>query len=102
MSRNPKLGVERHRITWRHVRCRLVHTRNYLDQGWSQLEIEVVNPKDAPLPITETGYRAHYISEDDLVAAGGAIAFVNEWLDREAKTKRYAKAEYKWRQLTLF
>ena len=92
----------RHRVVWRHITCRLLHTRDYLEPGWTQLEIVVVTPKDAPLPITEPGYLAHYLSEDELVAAGGAVAFVTTWLDREATTKRYAEAESRWRQLPLF
>ena len=101
MRHNRKL-IERHRITWRHVKCRIVHTRNFLEKGWSQLEIEVTSPKGAPLPITDTGYRAHYMTEDDLVTAGGATTFFKQWLDSEATSKRYQKAEFHWRQLSLF
>ena len=89
-------------LVWRGIKCRITITPNFLSPGWTQLEIEVVGPKGAPLPITDTGYRAHYLDAEDLIASGGAVAFFTAWLDREARTKRYAKAEFHWRQLSLF
>ena len=73
-----------------------------MSPGWTQLAIVVVAPKGAPLPITETGYLAHYLDENELVAAGGPVAYFTEWLKREATSKRYAKADARWRQLSLF
>ena len=35
---------------------------------------------------------------DELAAAGGAVAFMTAWLNREALTKRYQKTENRWRQ----
>lgn len=89
-------------LTWRGIKCRVTVTPNRISPGWIQLELEVRSPKGAPLPITETGYLAHYLDADRLIALGGASAFFNAWLDREAATKRWAKAEFRWRQLTLF
>lgn len=36
----------------------------------------------------------HYL----LSAAGGAVAYLTAWMDREATTKRYRKMEQLWRQ----
>lgn len=89
-------------LTWRNIKCRVTVTPNFISPGWTQLELEVLTPRGAPLPITETGYLAHYIDADRLIALGGASAFFSARLDREATTKRWAKAEFRWRQLTLF
>ena len=91
-----------HKLVWRDVTCRVRHTRDYISEGWSHIEIIVLNPKDAPLPITQTGYLSHFIDADDLTKVGGPVAFFLTWLDRESKTATWAKAEFKWRQLELF
>ena len=90
------------KLVWRDVTCRVKHTPNYLSKGWSHIEIIVVSPKNAPLPITETGYRSHFLDEDLLKKAGGPVTFFIDWIEREAATKAWAKAEFKWRQGDLF
>ena len=90
------------KLVWRDVTCRVRHTPNYLSKGWSHIEIIVVSPKTAPLPITETGYRSHFLDEELLKKAGGPVRFFLDWIEREAATKAWAKAEFKWRQGDLF
>lgn len=101
-SKRPKRRSPSHRLDWRGVTCRVRHTRDYLNPGTDHIEIEVVSPKGAPLPVTTTGYRSHFIAADDLAAAGGAVAFVTRWLDREATTKAWIKTDLAWRQGDLF
>lgn len=90
------------KLVWRDVTCRVKHTPNYLSKGWSHIEIIVVSPKKAPLPITYTGYRSHFLEENLLKKAGGPVTFFLEWIEREAATKAWAKTEFKWRQGDLF
>ena len=90
------------RFTWRHVTLSVKHTRDYLASGQSHLELSVVAPKGCPLPITDTGYRSHFIEAAELEAAGGPVAFIKAWLDREATSKTYKAAEQRWRQGDLF
>ena len=68
----------------------------------SHIEIIVLAPKAAPIPITNTGYLSHFLDEEHLATAGGPVAFFLDWIEREARTKQWAKAEFKWRQLELF
>jgi hypothetical protein len=91
-----------HKLIWRDMTCRVKHTQNYLSPGWTHIEITVVSPKGAPLPITGTGYRSHFLDEELLAAAGGPVTFFQRWIEHEATTKAWAKAEFKWRQLELF
>jgi hypothetical protein len=87
----------RFEIDWRDpvarasVRIRITHSRDYLGQGQDHIEVESLAPKKAPLPITETGYRSHFIAPLDLVNDGGPVTFVTAWLDREAKGKDWQK-----------
>jgi hypothetical protein len=71
-------------------------------KGWSHIEIIVQKPKGAPLPITETGYRSHFLDAHDLEHAGGPVRFFLDWIEREARSKTWAKTEFKWRQGDLF
>ncbi len=91
-----------HKLVWRDITCRVRHTPNYLSKGWSHIEIIVQKPEGAPLPITETGYRSHFLDADHLNRAGGPIRFFLDWIESEARSKSWAKAEFNWRQGDLF
>lgn len=88
-------------ITWREWKLEVRHTPDYLTQGTDHLEIIVKTPKGAPIPITETGYRSHFLPPALIEQAGGVAAFVTRWLDSEATTKGWSKTEAKWRQLAF-
>ena len=90
------------RFTWRHVRCSVRHTPDYLGPGQSHLELQVISPKGCPVPLTDAGYLSHFLPTELLDAAGGPVAFFTAWLDREATSKAYREAEYRWRQGDLF
>ena len=66
------------------------------------LQIETLDPQRAPLPITETGYRSHFISKDVIEEAGGPAAYVQNWLDAAASHKGWYEQEAAIRQLALF
>ena len=79
-------------VTRENVRIRFTHAREYLSSGSDHLEIESIKPKRAPLPITETGYRSHFMQAPDLINAGGPVTFVTAWIGQEAKGKAWSKA----------
>jgi hypothetical protein len=87
-----------YQIDWRDpvsgkaVTLRITHARDYLSSGNDHVEIESLRPKKAPLPVTETGYRSHFMPPLELMNAGGPVAFVTAWLDQEAKGKAWSKA----------
>jgi hypothetical protein len=45
------------------------------------------------LPITETGYRSHFIVRGYVSHHGGAVAFVTAWLDHEAERTGWSNAQ---------
>jgi len=103
---NPK--TSKHTVTWTHPitgkprSLELVHTRDYLHRGNDHLEIRPIKPRNAPHPLSATGYRSHFIDADDLAAQGGAVRFVTAWLAREAKARAFIAAEQKRLQGDLF
>ncbi len=65
------------------------------------LQIETLDPQRAPLPITETGYRSHFIPKDTIEAAAGPVAYVETWLDNAASRKGWSEQEAAIRQYAL-
>lgn len=84
------------------VTIRITHARDYLSSGSDHIEVESIKPKKAPLPITETGYRSHFMPPLDLINAGGPVTFVNAWLAEEAKGKAWSNAAKAQAQGDLF
>lgn len=59
--------------------------------------IELRTENKVPLPVTETGYRSHFMNKGAVGHHGGAVAFVTSWLDHKAKRTGWSNA-----QLSLF
>ena len=54
------------------------------------------------LPMTQTGFRSHFIKDWQIEAKGGAVAYVKAWLDHEAQSKAWQRYVEESRQLCLF
>jgi hypothetical protein len=85
---------EQHSITWRGIALTITFTPDWLNVA-DHLEIETLGR--VPLPVTETGYRSHFIATASIESYGGPVAFVTDWLDSEAKRLGWSGA-----QLSLF
>jgi hypothetical protein len=64
--------------------------------------LEIYSADRQPLPITETGYRSHFIDKEAVEALGGPVAFTRAWLDEEAASPAWRKRVSTSRQLSLF
>jgi hypothetical protein len=108
----PLGGVSPHKtrfeIDWRDpvsssvIKVRITQSRDYLVQGQDHIEVQAVKPAKAPMPISETGYRSHFMTALELINAGGPIVFVAAWLDREAKGKDWTRRQTARQQGDLF
>lgn len=56
----------------------------------------------APLPMTETGYRSHFLPAAAVVEASAPVAYVRAWLDHEARSPAWRQRADAARQMTLF
>ncbi len=70
-------------INWRGVVIEVLSEANWLDSGLTHIEV-VALPR-TPLPITQTGYRSHFIDPGDLAEYAGVEDFVLHWLDAAAE-----------------
>jgi len=66
------------------------------------IEVRSISPENAPLPITETGYRSIFITEPELSANGGVLKYMTNYIEQEAKSKKWIAQQEKSRQFTLF
>lgn len=98
----------RYEIAWTNpltsetITIRITHSRDYLSSGSDHLEVESIRPKKAPLPITETGYRSHFLPALELMNAGGPVTFVTAWIEQEAKGRAWSKSATARQQGDLF
>jgi hypothetical protein len=78
-------GVYVHRIDWDGITVEITYEPDWMRSvDVAHLQIQSVVPERAPLPFTETGYRSHFLSDADVLAGGGPIAYVRAWLDHAA------------------
>ena len=86
--------MEQHSIKWRGIALEITFT----PEKFGMVDhIEIMTEDRAPLPVTDTGYRSHFIPAGTVAAHDGAIAFVTAWLEHEA-----ARTDWSGAQLSLF
>ena len=86
--------MEQHNITWRGIALAIT----FSPEKFGMVDhIELHTEGRTALPVTETGYRSHFMASGTVAAHGGAVAFVTAWLDDEA-----ARIGWSGAQLSLF
>ena len=86
--------MEQHRISWCGIGIAITFTPNKF--GMAD-HVELHSDGKSPLPVTESGYRSHFVTAGAVAHHGGAVAFVTAWLDHEAQRTGWSGA-----QLSLF
>ena len=90
-------------LEWQGIILSVSCQRGYAGQeGLTHLSIHVLEPSTSKLPITETGYRSHFLSEAEVAELGGPLGFVRAWLDAEAATPDWQAQQQAARQMTMF
>lgn len=94
-------SIFKSRIDWSGIEIEISYQPNWLGVS-AHLQISSITPERAALPITETGYRSHFLSAEEVEEAGGYVAFARAWLDHAAASQEWlAKCEAQ-RQYELF
>jgi len=109
MSTQSTDKYERQIIGWSGYRIEIAYCRNWSPSfeaiygyAMSHIEIRTLEPERAPLPITETGYRSHFVHEPTVREWGGPEALVRAMLDDAAKSAEWKEREESRKQLSLF
>jgi len=94
------------RKNWNGIEIEIRWNADYLafegrpDMG--HLEIESLSPRRAPLPMTETGYRSHFIEADEVDRFDGPEGYVEAWITELSATTAWRQTDAAARQLALF
>ena len=99
--------TELHRLEWNGIMLEITYEPQWLPphilgEDLAHLQVQSIYPTNAPLPITETGYRSHFIAASAIEAAGGPVAYVDMWLTAESQPPDWRRREEAARQLSLF
>ena len=74
----PEPNYEEHQIDWRGQPLTIRYCASWLGQDTAHLEI--ISPDRKPHPISETGYRSHFLNALVFEEAGGPVAYTLSWL----------------------
>jgi hypothetical protein len=88
-------------IDWQGIALSVEFTPNRYGANVHHIEIHVLQPEGAIIPVTDTGYRSHFFT-DDVEPYGGPAGYVRAWLDRHAASPEWKRREMEARQLRLF
>lgn len=95
--------LETFEAVWRNIPLIVRYESRWLEsEATNVAHLQVESAARERLPITETGYRSHFVPAAEIEEAGGPVAYATAWLEdmaRSAEWKRYAEAS---RQLSLF
>jgi len=102
-----RIEYEVHFASWRNIELEIRHCRNWLPTAEAPFvtqHIEIRSAEKRLLPITETGYRSHFLNGADALAEfeHDPVAFVLWWMDEAAKDPSWQRREFEDRQGSLF
>jgi hypothetical protein len=91
--------ITRNTIDWRGILIQVTFTE-YRDID--HLEILTLEPEGGAIPITETGYKSHFLPCGIVQNHGGPLDYVMEWLEAAATERSWIDANETAKQLCLF
>ena len=85
-------------IVWEEIAIEFTFTAQSFGGPFDHIELKCKEQ----LPVTETGYRSHFIHPKELALFESPEAFVREWLDEAAKSSEWKLYKANSRQGELF
>ncbi len=84
-------------IKWEGIDIAISHTINAFNTGFHHIELRA----EDPIPVTETGYRSHFLQPEAFDLFDGVEDFVRQWLD-EHDDDAYRARLNQSKQMELF
>jgi hypothetical protein len=94
--------TEHHQHVWQGIEMQIIYQLDAYSfcDGYAHLEVQTFGRTS--LPITETGYRSHFVPRSEVEDCGGPVSYVTAWLNHAAKSPAWKAAEADARQGRLF
>ena len=86
------------KIIWQGREIEISFTANWLGGTAHHIELRC----DRLLPVTETGYKSHFLPADPDLDLDMVVVLVRSWLNEAAESKSWKRAEEADRQGDLF
>lgn len=110
MTSHPSSEKERHIVTtqidWQGIALSVSYEESYYgtdpEHDYAMAHLQILADGRQPLPITETGYKSHFLHPSFVTHAGGPVAYARAWLDAEAATEEWCRHTATKQQLSLF
>jgi hypothetical protein len=91
---------------WQGIELKIRHCQRWLCSHGEMItqHVEIRSEDKVALPITDTGYRSHFMNGADALAEfdNDPVEFVHCWLDEAAKSKKWLAYIEAARQYPLF
>ena len=98
-----KTAPQSFRAEWRGIGLTINWVEAYFSIGDGAVaHLEIIADGRAMLPVTETGYKSHFIDREAVEAEGGPVAYALAWLNFEAAKPAWKASEAAARQFSLF
>lgn len=104
-----KPAPQTHTLIWEGIELEIRYIKSWsasfektYGHAMAHLEIRTITDTHQALPITETGYRSHFIAADEIEALGGPVGYVQAWLDEAAKDPVWKNSATASGQMALF
>ena len=88
-------------LTWCNINLKGTYILDYFSQGEFSIDHIEIAAKE-PLPITDTGYRSHFVSGDAISYHGGVKAYVLAWLEDTSNSDEWRRHLAEKQQPSLF
>ena len=87
-------------VVWDGVQVEITYRQRRWKSDFDHIELHVEEGRI--IPVTETGYRSHFLPAGIVEEHGGPEGFVRAWLDHEAGNSDWKKRRETARQMSLF
>jgi len=71
-------------------------------EPYAHLELQVLHPEGAPLPVSDTGYWSEFLSIGEAEEDGGHVALATALLEEFSNTQTWRVRWARWEQRDLF
>lgn len=101
------MSIENIKLIWNTIAIDVTYDNDWSKahreiMGFSMGHLEIKSEDRVRLPITETGYKSHFIAATEIKEYGGAEKYVTDWLEEKSKSKDWQNYWRSSKQLSLF